>query len=171
MISLREVGTANALAEEGIARKERLRLLVIERHATWSVARRRNYAQSGVSKVNLLGRGEVNVDSSRQLANLESIEVLEADSEAPLCATALAGELEILVPMAGLIDQQAELARLGKELDKVTKETERLRGKLENPRFVDKAPAEVVQKEREKLAEAEQALLRLRTSYDQIAAL
>ena len=107
----------------------------------------------------------------RKLANLESIEVLEAGSEAPLCATALAGELEILVPMAGLIDQQAELARLGKELDKVTKETERLRGKLENPRFVDKAPAEVVQKEREKLAEAEQALLRLRTSYDQIAAL
>jgi valyl-tRNA synthetase len=54
--------------------------------------------------------------------------------------------------MAGLIDKDAELARLAKETDKLKKEVARLEGKLNNPKFVDKAPSEVVDKERSKLA-------------------
>ena len=59
--------------------------------------------------------------------------------------------------MAGLIDKDAEIARLEKELGKLETDLSRLRGKLDNSNFVDRAPAEVVAKEREKLHAQEQA--------------
>ncbi|WP_339073913.1 valine--tRNA ligase [Teredinibacter turnerae] len=106
-----------------------------------------------------------------RLANLESITRLSAQDKAPLSATALAGSMEIRVPMAGLIDKDAELARLQKESDKLVKEKSRLAGKLENPKFVDKAPADVVAKEREKLNEVEAALAKLSEQQAEIAKL
>ncbi|ACR11740.1 valine--tRNA ligase [Teredinibacter turnerae T7901] len=106
-----------------------------------------------------------------RLANLESITRLAAQDKAPLSATALAGSMEIRVPMAGLIDKDAELARLHKESDKLVKEKSRLAGKLENPKFVDKAPADVVAKEREKLNEVEAALAKLSEQQAEIAKL
>ncbi len=90
----------------------------------------------------------------RSLAKLESITLLGDGEEAPESATALVGEMKLLVPMAGLIDKEAELARLGKEIERLEKEVQRLNGKLNNDSFVGKAPEAVVQKEREKLAEA-----------------
>ncbi|MCP8898622.1 valine--tRNA ligase [Gilvimarinus xylanilyticus] len=87
----------------------------------------------------------------QKLANLESVTWLEPGDEAPLSATALVGKLEILVPMAGLIDVDAEKARLNKELERLNKDKERVSGKLNNPNFVDKAPAAVVDKEKAKL--------------------
>lgn len=87
----------------------------------------------------------------QKLANLESVSWLEPGDEAPLSATALVGKLEILVPMAGLIDLDAEKARLNKELERLNKDKERVSGKLSNPNFVDKAPAAVVDKEKAKL--------------------
>ena len=107
----------------------------------------------------------------KKLASLESVEWLNLEDEAPLSATALVGELEILVPMAGLIDKDAELARLQKESDKLEKELARLKGKLNNPKFVDKAPAEVVQKEKDKLTDAEAALAKLMEQKEKIAVL
>ncbi|WP_185236463.1 valine--tRNA ligase [Teredinibacter franksiae] len=107
----------------------------------------------------------------KKLAALESTEWLDANEEAPLSATTLVGKLEILVPMAGLIDKDAELARLQKESDKLEKEVGRLNGKLNNPKFVDKAPADVVQKEKDKLAEAQSALGKLQEQKEKIAAL
>lgn len=105
------------------------------------------------------------LDENRQflekLAKLEKIQWLTADDEVPVSATALVGNLEILVPMAGLIDQDAELARLAKDRDKKEKEVSRLSGKLNNASFVAKAPAEVVAKEQEKLQALEQALQKL----------
>lgn len=106
-----------------------------------------------------------------KLAKLESIRVLEAGEEAPLAATALVGEMEVLVPMAGLIDKDAELARLDKELQRLEGEVKRVGGKLANEGFVAKAPAEVLEKERAKLAEAEQALAKLGEQRARIAAL
>ncbi len=94
----------------------------------------------------------------RSLAKLESITLLGDGEEAPESATALVGEMKLLVPMAGLIDKEAELARLGKEIDRLEKEVQRLNGKLSNDSFVGKAPEAVVQKEREKLAEARSSL-------------
>ncbi|HAC66787.1 MAG TPA: valine--tRNA ligase, partial [Pseudomonas sp.] len=93
-----------------------------------------------------------------KLAKLESVRVLAAGEEAPMSATTLVGEMEVLVPMAGLIDKDAELTRLDKEIGRLEGEVKRVGGKLANEGFVAKAPAEVLEKERAKLAEAEQAL-------------
>ena len=106
-----------------------------------------------------------------KLARLESIEWLAPEAEAPVAATALVGELELLVPMAGLIDKDSELARLGKEIEKLEKEQARLQGKLGNSSFVDRAPAEVVARERDKLAAQQQALEKLRRQEEHIARL
>lgn len=107
----------------------------------------------------------------KKLARLDSIEWLDTDAQAPVAATGLVGELELLVPLAGLIDRDAELARLGREVEKLEKERGRLQGKLGNSNFVDRAPQDVVDKEREKLAALDQALHKLRGQADYIAQL
>ena len=106
-----------------------------------------------------------------KLAKLESVRVLAAGEEAPMSATTLVGEMEVLVPMAGLIDKDAELARLDKEIGRLDGEVKRVGGKLANEGFVAKAPAEVLEKERAKLAEAEQALAKLVEQREKIATL
>src|SRR3989338_7269394 len=106
-----------------------------------------------------------------KLAKLESVRVLAAGEEAPMSATTLVGEMEVLVPMAGLIDKDAELARLDKEIQRLDGEVGRVGGKLANQGFVAKAPAEVLDKERAKLAEAEQALGKLKEQRERIASL
>jgi len=106
-----------------------------------------------------------------KLAKLESVRVLAAGEEAPMSATTLVGEMEVLVPMAGLIDKDAELARLDKEVARLEGEVKRVGGKLANEGFVAKAPAEVLEKERAKLAEAEQALAKMVEQRGKIAAL
>ncbi|WP_285274871.1 valine--tRNA ligase [Halopseudomonas bauzanensis] len=105
----------------------------------------------------------------KKLAKLESIRVLSDAEEAPLAATALVGELEVLVPMAGLIDKDAELARLDKEIGRLQGEVKRIGGKLGNEGFVAKAPPAVIDKERTKLAEAEKALAQLSEQRAHIA--
>lgn len=97
----------------------------------------------------------------KKLAKLDSITLLAANTEAPPSATALVGDMEVLVAIAGLIDKEAELARLDKEIQKLIAEIQRTNGKLSNVSFVEKAPAEVIDKERSKLAETEQVLARL----------
>jgi valyl-tRNA synthetase len=92
------------------------------------------------------------------LARTESITVLASDEEAPESATALVGAMKVLIPMAGLIDVEAEMARLNKEIDKKRKEVERGEAKLANPSFVERAPEAVVEKERAKIAEMQTAL-------------
>ncbi len=91
--------------------------------------------------------------------------------EKPLSATQLVGEMELLVPMADLIDKEAELARLDKEIERRQKDRSRAEGKINNPNFVDKAPEDVVQKERDKLAEIESALAKLGEQRESVAAL
>ncbi|MGM0563366.1 MAG: valine--tRNA ligase [Pseudomonadota bacterium] len=105
----------------------------------------------------------------RQIARLESLEAL--DGEAPEAAAALVGDMELLIPLAGLIDKDAELARLDKELQKLEKQQQQTGGKLLNANFVDKAPEAVVQKERDKLADIEQQIDKLKQQRDKIAAL
>jgi valyl-tRNA synthetase len=79
--------------------------------------------------------------------------------------------MEVLVPMAGLIDKDAELKRLDKELERLNKEISRVEGKLNNEKFTAKAPAEVVEKEREKLREAQGSLERLSSQRADIEAM
>ncbi|CAH0156771.1 MULTISPECIES: valine--tRNA ligase [unclassified Pseudomonas] len=106
-----------------------------------------------------------------KLAKFESVKVLAVGEEAPMSATALVGDMQVLVPMAGLIDKEAELARLDKEIQRLEGEAKRVGGKLANEGFVAKAPAEVLEKERAKLAEAEQALANLVEQRGKIASL
>ena len=106
-----------------------------------------------------------------KLSKLESVTILTKDDTAPASATALVGEMEILIPMAGLIDKDAELARITKAMEKVEKDVSRTRGKLGNEKFVSNAPEAVIEKERAKLDEGEKALAKLKEQYDTIAAL
>ncbi|MFA7552967.1 MAG: valine--tRNA ligase [Spongiibacteraceae bacterium] len=104
----------------------------------------------------------------KTLAKLEDITWLNAGDEAPMSATSLVGEMEILVPMAGLIDKAAETTRLAKEIEKLHKEVDRINAKLNNPKFVDKAPDDVVNKERDKLQAQQQSLDKLEQQLQQI---
>ena len=87
----------------------------------------------------------------KRLARLDAMTRLAADDEAPDSAIALVDDMQILVPMAGLIDRDAELARLGRERVKLQNDVERARRKLDNPAFREKAPAAVVAQEEERL--------------------
>ncbi|MDT8371488.1 MAG: valine--tRNA ligase [Gammaproteobacteria bacterium] len=108
-----------------------------------------------------------NRDFLSRLANLEHIVLLEGD--APASATALVGKMEILIPLEGLIDKQAELDRLDKEITKLDKVIKQSAGKLSNENYVAKAPADVVQKQRDKLAEMEQSLSQLQQQRNSLA--
>ncbi len=105
------------------------------------------------------------------LAKLESITVLANNEQGPASASAVVGDLSVLIPMAGLIDKEAELARLDKAIEKLEKEAGRVRGKLGNENFVSKAPAVVIEKEQAKLADAESTLAKILEQKVQIAAL
>lgn len=107
----------------------------------------------------------------KSLARLESITWLQANENAPESATSLVGDMNLLIPLAGLIDKQAELSRLEKNMDKLQADADRIKGKLGNANFVDRAPEAVVNKEREKLAEAESALSSLQVQAEKIRAL
>ncbi|MEH6590903.1 MAG: valine--tRNA ligase [Halioglobus sp.] len=113
-------------------------------------------------------RLEHNLQFLKKLAKLDNIEWLTEADDAPVSATALVDQLEILVPMAGLIDKEAELGRLAKEIDKLNKDLARIRGKLNNAAFLEKAPEEVVAKEQEKMQAQEQALTQLQEQEQRI---
>ncbi len=103
-----------------------------------------------------------------KLGRLSSIQFLSSNETPPDAAIAIVGELKILIPMAGLIDKEAELIRLDKEIQRLQKDLPRIEGKLNNPTFIDKAPANVIAKEREKLEEIHITLLNLTAQYEKI---
>ncbi|MFT4797105.1 MAG: valyl-tRNA synthetase [Candidatus Azotimanducaceae bacterium] len=101
----------------------------------------------------------------------ESLTWLESGAETPISATHLVGDMQVLVPMSGLIDKDAEVDRLTREIDRKEKERTRAEGKINNPNFVDRAPADVVQKEKDKLQDLETALQQLIAQKDRVASL
>jgi valyl-tRNA synthetase len=90
-----------------------------------------------------------------RVGRVESVRSLAADEEAPASATALFGNMRLLVPMAGLIDVEVEKARLGKQRERVDADLGRMRAKLDNPDFLNNAPADVVTRTRQQVAELE----------------
>ena len=117
------------------------------------------------------GRIEANRTFLQSLAKLEQIDYLNEGDEPPASMTSLVDSMQLHIPMAGLIDKDAELKRLDKALQKAEQEQKRLSGKLSNENFVSKAPEAVIAKEREKLAEAEEALAQLKQQHAKIASL
>ena len=105
------------------------------------------------------------------LARTESISVISGSDEEPESAITLVGDMRVLIPMAGLIDKEAEIKRLEKEIGRFDGEIQRLEKKLSNRGFVDKAPEAVVQKERDKLVDAEKAMANLQAQITRIRAL
>jgi valyl-tRNA synthetase len=105
------------------------------------------------------------------LCSLETISFLEPDTTAPESATALVGDMKVLIPMAGLIDKDAELARLGKEVEKLRLEISRCEQKMQNPNFVERAPAQVVAKERQRIEELHSAMDKLQEQRSRISAI
>ncbi|MCB1683483.1 MAG: class I tRNA ligase family protein, partial [Pseudomonadales bacterium] len=99
----------------------------------------------------------------KRMAKISRIRWLDAADTAPPNALAVAGDLKIMVPLAGLIDVAAEKARIGKEIERKRAELRRLEGKLANASFVAKAPAAVVDAERVKAADAASTLVLLET--------
>ena len=106
-----------------------------------------------------------------KLAKCEGLTWLDPNTPKPQAATALLHNLEILIPMAGLIDKAAETERLNREISKSNKDLERIMGKLNNPKFTDKAPREVVSKERERAEALQSTLSKLNAQLKQIATL
>jgi valyl-tRNA synthetase len=106
-----------------------------------------------------------------RLARLDSIEALAAGATAPPAATVLLGEMKLLVPMAGLIDAAAEIARLEKQHARLQADLAKTRAKLDKPSFVDNAPAEVVEKERRRAEELGGAIVNIEQQLERVRAL
>ncbi len=132
---------------------------------------------SPAKSIDVFLRGAEDRDRSRlnsykpylqKLAKLKNIEWLAADQLAPTAATQLHGGMEILVPMAGLIDVEAERARLHKEISKLEAGLKTVEGRLGKQKFVDNAPAAVVDKERSKQTEMSTALTALQEKFGQL---
>ncbi len=87
------------------------------------------------------------------------------------CATDVVNQLEVYIPLAGLINKEVEMSRLDKEISKIKKEQEKFMHKLNNPNYVKKAPPEIVAKERQRLEQSESTLKKLQEHYEQIESL
>lgn len=105
------------------------------------------------------------------LAKIESISWLKESENPPPSASAFVGELEIYLPMAGFINLDEETARLKKEIGKVEKDLKVVSGKLGNASFVDRAPADVVEKEKAREAELTASLKKLEQQLQQLKTL
>jgi valyl-tRNA synthetase len=104
----------------------------------------------------------------QRVGRVESVRTLAAGEEPPAAATALLGDMRLLVPMKGLIDVEAERARLMKQQDKVTADLQRSSAKLSNQKFVNNAPPEVVTQERERIAEFERTIVQLAEQLEKL---
>ena len=114
---------------------------------------------------------ERNLKYLERLAGTTVPRVLDHGEPAPISAVALLGNLEILVPMAGLIDPAAEEERLGKRRRKAEADLQKLRTKLANAEFVRNAPAEVVAKDTARIAELDTELGQLDRQAARVRAL
>ncbi|MEC8437426.1 MAG: class I tRNA ligase family protein, partial [Pseudomonadota bacterium] len=108
---------------------------------------------------NMLGR----------LAHVTSIQWLDDDDEAPLNALSLVGDLKVMVPLAGIIDLEAERGRIRKEVERAQQELEKVEKKLSNEAFVAKAPRAIVSKDRERAAELQTTLQTLQKQLEALA--
>ncbi|WP_439240730.1 valine--tRNA ligase [Lonepinella sp. BR2474] len=107
----------------------------------------------------------------KALAKLDDVKVLADGEKAPLSVAKLVGKTELLVPMAGFINKEAELARLAKEIEKLNGEVARIEAKLSNQAFVAKAPEQVIAKEREKMQGYQEGIAKLVSQQAEIESL
>ena len=104
----------------------------------------------------------------QRVGRVESVTTLIKDEDPPAAATALLGDMRMLVPMKGIIDVDAERTRLTKQQGKINKDLQRSVGKLENEKFANNAPAEVVTQEQERVVEFEKAIAQLTEQLEKL---
>jgi valyl-tRNA synthetase len=109
-----------------------------------------------------------NMPYIKSLANIHEVEWLDTTEAMTEAAMALVGEMKIMVPLSGLIDKNVEIEKLDKEIKNITSNLEKSMAKLSNPNFADKAPAAIVNKERDRVAEMQTSLQQLKEQLDNI---
>ena len=105
----------------------------------------------------------------KNLARLDDIGFVDSADEVTGAATALVGQMTILVPLEGLIDLAAERDRLGKQIQRASHDRQRSGHKLANPKFLANAPAEVVNRERARAAALDERLAQLRERLSRLS--
>jgi valyl-tRNA synthetase len=115
----------------------------------------------------VLGRAENWIEAIRRLARASDVQALTGDVPKG-SAQAVLDETTIVLPLQGLIDIDAERARLGKECDKLQAEAKKVRQKLDNPDFVSRAKEEVVAENRERLAAFKAEIARLEAALQRL---
>ncbi len=105
------------------------------------------------------------------LAGLGSLVVTPPGPKPPQAAASIGAEMEIYVPLAGIIDLAEERGRLQKEITRVEGELTGMKKKLENPNFVARAPPDVVEKDRARIAELTELIIKLNENLIRIAPL
>ncbi len=105
----------------------------------------------------------------KNLARLDDIGFVDSADEVTGAATALVGQMTILVPLEGLIDMAAERARLSKQIQRASHDRQRSGQKLANPKFLANAPAEVVNRERERAAALDERLEQIRERLSRLS--
>ncbi len=93
-----------------------------------------------------------------KIAKLSHIEWATSDHPLPTSTQLLVNGVTLCIPLAGVIDIEAELTRISKHCDQLTTEIERVSTKLANPNFADRAPTEIVELERAKLTQYQEQL-------------
>jgi valyl-tRNA synthetase len=124
------------------------------------------FMRGDAAEIDIINRNSEFVNA---LANLES--VFPADGDIPPVIAVIVGRSEILFPAAGVLNKDAELARIKKEIAYVESEIARVNQKLGNPAFTSKAPAQVIEKERAKLPGYEESLAKLRDQLKMVESL
>jgi valyl-tRNA synthetase len=108
----------------------------------------------------------------RRLAGVGNIDYRDGTERPKAAATVVVGGMELAIPLRGLIeDPAAEKARIKKQLDKVEKEGRGIAAKLANPQFLERAPAEIIDKEREKQRELAERRATLERNLERLASL
>ncbi len=106
----------------------------------------------------------------KALTRLESIELIDAAATVSAASVALVGQMHIVVPLAGLIDLDAEVKRLTKQRERLAADLDQCRTKLGNSKFVSNAPEEIVAKERRRADELTQKLEQLAAQLERLSA-
>jgi valyl-tRNA synthetase len=112
---------------------------------------------------------EAQAQAIQTLARVRPLTIIDTKDPRPdKVKTLVLGEAEVILPMAGMIDLEAERARLRREIEKSQAEIARLETRLEDEGFLSKAPDAIVTKEKAKLAEYKGKLERLRQRLAQL---
>ena len=97
----------------------------------------------------------------KQLAKIDCVEWVSSTDSLPATATAQSAQAEVFIPLQGLINKSIELTRLQQQIKKLTREQLTINKRLQNKRYCEQAPQEVVAKEKEKLSTIDQTIERL----------